>query len=202
MKKIFLGATLACALAMPAFAANNNPDEKENRTRTECCKHKEKGCDKGMDKKCDRGMKVLEELNLTDAQKTKLETLRKETMAKREAEMKKAREMKESGKEFTSEQKEKFKAEMKAKREQSKQEFLNGLKAILTPEQYTKFLESNFMVNDNHAKHMKKHGMHKKNFKEKKGSKNGQAALRHKDNKKGMSARHGERKAAAALRNA
>ncbi|MDE7109358.1 MAG: hypothetical protein K2O49_05265, partial [Muribaculaceae bacterium] len=49
----------------------------------------------------------------------------------------------------------------------AKQNYLNSIKSILTPEQYTKFLENNFMMAGNHHKDMKKCG---KDGKGKKGS--------------------------------
>lgn len=181
MKKVILSLAIFAATSLSMMAANDNNANAGNneKARTECAKNNKGECNKGecpgkkgnkgecSDKKGCKGMKAFEGLNLTDAQKTKLEALRKECKAKKEAGMKKGNKQKDKKDQLTAEQKQQLKAEKKAKKMEAKQNFLNGVKSILTPEQYTQFLENNFKMADNghHAKGMKKVGKHGKDRK-------------------------------------
>ncbi|MDE6298837.1 MAG: hypothetical protein K2M10_04235, partial [Muribaculaceae bacterium] len=64
--------------------------------------------------------------------------------------------------------------------------YLNSIKGILTPEQYTKFLENNFMMSANHHKDMKKGAKHGKSHKDMKGrhDKKGHKDMKGRDSKK------------------
>lgn len=186
MKKVILSLAIFAATSLSMMAANDNNNATSNeKARTECCKNKGE-CKKGdrsamKDGKAiraERGMKAFEGLNLTDAQKTKIEELQKQCKENREKEMKAFKEQKdlnktqkdkkdrknltEAEKQQLKAEKAQRKAEMQAKRQQEKQNYLNGIKSILTPEQYTKFLENNFMMAGNHqSKGIKKGGQHK-----------------------------------------
>lgn len=161
MKKVILSLAIFAATSLSMIAANNNSTNNANsngKARTECVKGNKEN----------KGMRAFEGLNLTDAQKTKIEDLNKA----RKAEMEKRAEAKKGSKDgqkkeqLTPEQKQQRKAEKMAKRKEAKQNYLNSVKNILTPEQYTKFLENNFKMADNHHKGMKKAGKHGKGHKD------------------------------------
>lgn len=183
MKKVILSLAVLAVTSFSIMAANENNNAKNNeKARTECCKQKSGECKGKKDGKSDREdkfMKAFEGLNLTDAQKSKLEELRKECQAKRDA-VKKDGEKKDKKENLTQEQKQQLKAEKMAKRQQEKQEMLNNIKSILTPEQYTKFLENNVKFSAKHDKGMKKMG---KNMKGQKGM---QAQKNKKDRRNGQ----------------
>lgn len=178
MKKVILSIAVFAAASLSMMAANDNNANKNcnGKARTECVKNKECKADRG-----DKGMKAFDGLNLSDAQKAKIEQLQSECKAKREKEMKAKGENKEQKEQLTAEQKQQRKADMKAKRMESKQNYLKGIQSILTPEQYTKFLENNFIAGGkSHGKDMKKGdrnkghkgGMHARNGKGTKQGKN------------------------------
>ena len=161
MKKVILSLAIFAASSLSMIAANNNSTNNANsngKARTECVKGNKEN----------KGMKAFEGLNLTDAQKTKLEQLNEA----RRAEMQKKAEARKDNKDnkkkeqLTAEQKQQRKAEKMAKRKEAKQNYLTSVKSILTPEQYTKFLENNFKMADNHHKGMKKAGKHGKGNKD------------------------------------
>lgn len=169
MKKLFVSIALFSMVSLSMFAAKGHDTNTGTRcAKTECvakgkgeCK-KDKKDKKDKEGRADRMMKAFETLNLTDAQKTKLQTLMAEQKAKKESLREKKGERKEGKENLTAEQRQQKRAEMMASRQQSKQDFLNGVKAILTPEQYTMFLESNFKGGDRHGKGMKQgHKSHK-----------------------------------------
>lgn len=161
MKKVILSLAIFAASSLSMIAANNNQTNNANsngKARTECVKGNKEN----------KGMKAFESLNLTDAQKTKLEQLNEARRAEmqKKAEAKKAAKDDRKKEQLTAEQKQQRKAEMQTKRKEAKQNYLNSLKSILTPEQYTKFLENNFMMaGNNHKKDMKKGGKHGKGSK-------------------------------------
>ncbi|MDE6794360.1 MAG: Spy/CpxP family protein refolding chaperone [Muribaculaceae bacterium] len=177
MKKVILSLAIFAATSLSMMAANDNNATNNEKARTECCKDKGEckkgdrpGKKDGKFDRADRGMKAFEGLNLTDAQKTKLEELQKQCKETREKEMKAFKETRDKEKKDFKDrkdltdaekqqmkaEKQKLKAEMQAQRQQQKQNYLNGVKSILTPEQYTKFLENNFMMaGNNHQKGMK-----------------------------------------------
>lgn len=202
MKKVILGFAILAATSLSAMAANDNNTTNKEKARTECskqkssdCKGKTVDCKGKKDGKCDRSekcMKAFEGLNLTDAQKAKIEELQKECKAKRDANMKKGGENKDKKENLTPEQKQQRKAEMMARRKQEKQDFLNNVKSILTPEQYTKFLENNFKMAGNHEKGMRKGGKNMKGQKVmqaqkgKKGQRDDQKGQRNRQNGNGQ----------------
>lgn len=131
MKKIILSLAILAATSITMMAANDNNTKTGNNGKpaTECCKQ-QKQCDA----RADKGMKAFEGLDLTDAQKTKLAELRKQCKARKDAEMKQqGAKQKENKENLSAEQKQQRRAEKAAKRQQAKQDYLNGVKAILTP---------------------------------------------------------------------
>lgn len=144
MKKLFLSIAVFSMMSLSAFAANDNDNNGSCKAKTECM------------------MRAFENLDLTDAQKTKLRSLMAEQKAKKESFRDKKAERKDNKENLTAEQRQQKRAEMMASRKQSRQDFLNGVKAILTPEQYTMFLENSFNAGDRHGKEMKQgHKGHK-----------------------------------------
>ena len=84
--------------------------------------------------------KMFEGIDLTDEQKEKIEalqaSLRPEKVEKKDDETK----------EMVSDEEKKFRAmEKVAKMKEGRAKYLEGLKKILTPDQYVKFLENNFL---------------------------------------------------------
>ena len=122
MKKKILGiALLAMAAVLPAAAqSDNNSTCTQNLTTQKCGKTatKQRAC---------QAPNPFEGLNLTEAQKTKLDDLRKA---------------------HTDQNKTYRKQAADARRDESKarkQNYLNDVKAVLTPEQYVQFLENQFI---------------------------------------------------------
>lgn len=141
MKKILVGIAIISASILSTYAATDNNSNTDRKTRTECT------CDgagqhKGKHGKEGRGMKAFEGINLTDAQKSQIEALRAEQRAQKEAAKKARGEKKEGRENLTDEQRQQMKAEKQAKRQQAMDAFNNKVKAILTPEQYAKYLEN------------------------------------------------------------
>ncbi len=105
-------------------------------------------------------MRAFEGIDLTETQKTQIEALRSDLKANKEAGMKQKGEMKQGKENLTAEQKQQLKAEKMAKRQQAQQEFNDKVKNILTPEQYSKYLDNTKKMADNKDKGMKKGGKH------------------------------------------
>ncbi len=167
MKKIFFSIALISAAVLSSYAATNTSANTDSNTRTECPKD---GCEckkgrAGHDGKHDRGMRAFEGITLTDAQKTQIDALRAEAKAKKEAAKKDKAERKENKEKLTAEQKQQMKAEKQAKRQQEWQEFSDKVKAVLTPEQYAKFLDNTKQMAERKDKGMKKGGKDSKDRK-------------------------------------
>lgn len=141
MKKIFLSIAILSASILSSYAATDTNINTGDRTRTECPKDNGK-LKKDKRAKEGRGMKAFEGINLTDAQKSQIEALRAEQRAQKEAAKKARGENKEGRENLTDEQRQQMKAEKQAKRQQAMDAFNNKVKAILTPEQYAKYLEN------------------------------------------------------------
>lgn len=190
MKKLFLSLAIIMAGAMGALAATGDDNKTTSaKTQTTCnkdenCKSKcpsnakcntpcnsEKGkceksgkpatCDKQRNCSANKGTcNAFEGLNLTEQQKTKLAALRQECKAEKD------KTKKSDKKELSREEKQKLAAEKKAKRQECRKKYLEGVKSILTPEQYTKFLENSFLAKGDKknskkgSKHIKHHGKH------------------------------------------
>lgn len=180
MKKNVLGFAL---LAMSFVAFNSFAQSTTNTCNTTCAAKAQ--CDKV---KCDKQTKckgyakadLFAGLDLTDAQKAKLEQLkadRKAACEKVKAERKAQREaMKKDGKkqQLTKEQKQAMRQECQAKCKAGFRKYLQDVKSIIGSEKYTQFLEN--MAVENHGHHGKGMKMHGKDFKKgMKGPKNGKA---------------------------
>lgn len=138
-KKLIVAALGLCALvATPAFA--QQPDGTNAPKKERAAKDKN-------GKRDAQAPNPFEGLNLTADQQTKLEALKKECkearMAKAETRQKQARERKNVNRE-------------EAKK--ARTEELAKIKAILTPEQYVKFLENNYLTGRHGKKGAKDNG--------------------------------------------
>ncbi len=152
MKKKFLGLAIV-AMSLIAFngmAQSTSGNNTAKQEKAECKKDMKKG---------DRPAKVnpFEGLNLTDAQKTKLQEL----------DAKRAAAKAEKSKELKADKQKRDEAKL-ADRRAAKKQYLQDVKAIIGPEQYVIFLE-NMVVNGNGGKGQP--GMAKNH----KGMKNGKA---------------------------
>lgn len=153
MKKKILAVaiTLAALAGIPAVAQNNadnNQPKKEcckdkkecSKDKKECCKEK---CDKGQQAgKCDKQRKQMnpfEGIVLTENQQAQLDQLREKRMAARQAKVEARKAEKQNRDSVNVADR---KAEAKA--------YLDEVKAILTPEQYTQFLENMYVAGGQH----------------------------------------------------
>lgn len=175
MKKVILSLAILAATSFGAFAANDNNSANACKPSTECSDAN--ACGQMKDGKANHGGKKsegctankkqavnpFEGLNLTDEQKTKLADLRKNCTAgkDKDAKMKDANAQKP---ELTKEERHKLAAERKAKKLEARKKYLADVKSILTPEQYTQFLENNYLAKDGHKMGSKK-GKGGKHFK-------------------------------------
>lgn len=149
MKKMIFSLAIAAATLLPlsASAQSNNPTScpVQKESCKKACENKDKACDKVCDRKCDkpcdkagRKCKIVSRdcfagLDLTADQQNAIDKLQKKRMAQHKADREKAKADRKADRES-----------MKTKRDQEKKEYLDELRKILTPEQYTKFLENNF----------------------------------------------------------
>ena len=115
MKKTLLSLALMAVAAIPAFGQNNACPAAKDCAPKACPEAKAK-CDK---QKPDCCLPCFDGLNLTDAQKTKIRDLRQACDSVRKACM--------------------------AEKKENRVKYLSDLKQILTPDQYVKFLENNFI---------------------------------------------------------
>lgn len=155
MKKTVLTLAVAFATIFGFNATAQNADAqapaKEKTEQTEVKK----------DRKAHKANRSFEGLNLTDDQKAKIQALKaqKADKAKAQAQADKAK-------------KKEAKDKMRAGKRQARQDYLASLKSILTPEQYTKFLENNFVQKGDMAKnHRTRDGKHIKGRNAAKGAK-------------------------------
>lgn len=118
MKKKIIAAALL-AISLVSFPSLAQQPTQANPTCAEAQCNNKARC---AVEKCD----VFEGLNLTEQQKTQLNELRQQRAAKAKAEGEKVRK----------------------DRKQARQDYLNNVKAILTPEQYVSFLEISFLNNN------------------------------------------------------
>lgn len=145
MKKkiITIVAAIALLAGVQASAQNNNTNTNGTCTKTEqnCKAGKSRdGRTPRMNSEQRRmfAEQAFDGIQLTDAQKAGLKALNEQQQAKR-AEMKA---QKESAKAEAKQQRKAQDSTMRAARSQSKRDYLNGVKAILTPDQYVVFLEN------------------------------------------------------------
>lgn len=120
MKKKIMTVTLA-AIALfstAAFAQDAKPQRSGQKNTAECCKANE-------NKECIQ-MLMFDGIQLTDSQKDQLKAIASPAKARQERDRK-------------------AKQECKAAAKQDRQNYLNSVKSVLTPEQYTQFLENSFI---------------------------------------------------------
>lgn len=169
-KKVFSLALIAASLfsatafAQPKSESNSNGKSSIEKVR---CEKGEKGKKQKMgDRKKNRN--PYEGLNLTEAQKNKLQQLDEKRAAERKvnAEARKAERQRKDSDRF-------------AARKKAKKEYLEEVKAIIGPDQYVVFLE-NFYINGNGGNHSGKAKMvnHKQ-------GKDGKAKMQGKKQRKG-----------------
>ncbi len=180
MKKRIFSVAL---LAMSLFAVNGvaqNPANNSNSTQIENVKGKK------MEKKGERAKKnPYEGLNLTDAQKAKLQQLDEKQAAQRKQQMEEMKAERKQQKEAQKADKQRNEQARKEARKAAKKEYLEEVKAIIGPDQYVVFLE-NFYINGGYqgGKQMKQAPRDGKNFAKGKDMK-GKKGEGRKDGKKG-----------------
>lgn len=190
MKKKILGVAILLfgltAMGVSAQQTTSTADNTVAKERVECKKDGKKAKkDKGEHRKKDgeRARKAsefnpFEGIELTADQQTKLNELRESMKTERKAEMENRKaekvEMKKAvkeGKETVTRDSARTKADLKARKEamtQKKADYLAKVKEILTPDQYVKFLENNYMNEQQGAapRHVQRPGQHQpKNLK-------------------------------------
>ena len=173
-KKIF-SFILAIGLMGSAVAyAQSNNQGNESKNKTEMQKGNKPGKKNGMEKKADFAFNGLQ---LTADQQQRLQALREGLGPVEAIDGKKL--SKEDFKKLTPEQKQQMQKERKAKKLEAKKKYLNGVKEILTPDQYVMFLENVYvyspaskMGNDHKTKNKDHKGMKKGDRKGKKGNNN------------------------------
>ncbi len=139
MKKIILSAAIIIAsmtAGLSASAKSNNGTTTDS-TKKECTRG-ERG------DRQDRYMQQFEGLNLTDAQRSQLEAIRPEKAGRPE------KKDGEKPQELTKEQRQAMREQARAERTKRVTDFLAQVKAILTPEQYTQFLENSYVSARDH----------------------------------------------------
>ena len=146
MKKKILGMALA-AMALVAFNSNAQTAttaSKDNAVKKECVNGKK--CTKEF-----RGAKAnpFEGMNLTEAQKTKLQQLddkrKADHKAKAEARKSARKADKQAGKQMSKEMKAQAKEQMRAERKAAKKAYLAEVKSIVGNDNYVTFLENSYM---------------------------------------------------------
>ncbi|WP_295731154.1 Spy/CpxP family protein refolding chaperone [uncultured Muribaculum sp.] len=140
MNKKVLSAMVLCASLFTLSASAQNP-----KARNQACPQQQ--CP--VEAKCDNFRQqcapaqcctmLFEGITLTDAQKSKIQDLQKAQMEKRTA---KARETKDAAKA----EKRKMREERDSARKADRRAYLDGVKQVLTPEQYVIFLENAYMT--------------------------------------------------------
>lgn len=156
MKKVFVSMMLAGALLTggTAYAQTKTDGNTGATTQKECCQTGKdcasKGDKKGKkgDKKGKKGEKAakfnpFDGIQLTNDQQARLQVLRQGLGP---VELSKAQQEKiPENKNLTPEQKKQLKKEKKAKKLEAKKNYLNGVKEVLTPDQYVIFLENCYL---------------------------------------------------------
>lgn len=128
MKKSILAAIVALFAASATISAQTQqPSQCCSNDKAKCEKAEGKKCDKKGGDDCQKGACLFQNLNLTDQQKAEIKQLKadmKESQAKAKAESKRV---------------------SREGRQQARKEWLEGVKKVLTPDQYTQFLENAYL---------------------------------------------------------
>ena len=146
MKKTVFSFIVAFAAISAAGAyAQNQASGQNNKQQSECCQNK------GSKKKADRPERFnpFDGVQLTEDQQQRLQSLRQGLGPQMPPKEKLSDEQK---KNLTDAQKKQMKEERKAKKTQAKKDYLNGVKEILTPEQYVVFLENVYLYSPDQQK--------------------------------------------------
>lgn len=127
--KAILVAASALVLSASAVSAQNNKGQRGAAAKDSTCMVKKGECGK-------QGPCLFDNLNLTDAQKAKIQALKENQRKMKDAQKKERGERKEAA---------------QAERNNARKDYLANLKTILTPEQYVQFLENNYLAAGRHG---------------------------------------------------
>lgn len=144
MKKSLLSIAILLVSSIAAFAnpTNSKSNDAAMRTERSCTVKDKKNDGKKPGRKYQREICMFKGLDLTAEQKAKLSALREKNRP--EFKNKKDRMRKSDKQKLTAEQKQQLKSQRLAERKANRQAYLAGIKEILTPAQYVRFLENNF----------------------------------------------------------
>lgn len=201
MKRMILSLAILIAATASVFASGDNTKVNDSCKNSKECTLSKKG--NGEMRKNRKECSALEGLNLTQEQKTKLADLRKECMPSKKKgcdgkacndcaackdckDGKSCKECKDckagngvckniKRDNLSREEKMKLKEERRARIVETRKKYLEGVKNILTPEQYDKFLENSYLSKASNHKNFKSKGHAKrygKTHDKKRGSKN------------------------------
>lgn len=183
MKKIFVSMIMAGALLLGGNAyaqtnANNSGNPKAKTEKKEC---KGEGqcpnCPEGKVKAGKKAFNPFDGIQLTEDQQQRLQVLQQglgpvKLTPTQEAKIK-------ENPNLTPEQKKQLKEAKKVQRVESKKKYLNGVKEILTPEQYVVFLENVYIYGPgNQVKAAKKHDKKMKHLNKGEKNKSGQKVVK------------------------
>ncbi len=127
--KAILIAASALVLSASAVSAQNNRGQRGTAAKDSTCTVKKGEC--GKQAPC-----LFDNLNLTDAQKAKIQALKDNQKKVKDAQKKERGERMEKA---------------QAERNNARKDYLANLKTILTPEQYVQFLENNYLAAGRHG---------------------------------------------------
>ncbi|MFG6427719.1 MAG: Spy/CpxP family protein refolding chaperone [Muribaculaceae bacterium] len=184
MKRMILSLAILIAATASVFASGDNTKVNDSCKNSKECTLSKKG--NGEMRKNRKECSALEGLNLTQEQKTKLADLRKECMPSKKKgcdgkacndcaackdckDGKSCKECKDckagngvckniKRDNLSREEKMKLKEERRARIVETRKKYLEGVKNILTPEQYDKFLENSYLSKASNHKNFKSKG--------------------------------------------
>lgn len=144
MKKKVIGFIVAiAAITSGSVFAQNKTDQNNGKPQTECCNTAKEG-KKGKGEKKGPKFNAFEGIQLTADQQQKLQVLR-QGLGPVKLTKEQKENLKKENKNLTDEQKKQKKTERKAQKSAAKKNYLNGVKGILTPDQYVMFLENVYL---------------------------------------------------------
>lgn len=177
MKKVFVSMMMAAAVLVGSVAyaqtdATTGATKKAQTENQACCNTPQKGAPglKGKKKDAKKAYNPFNGIQLTADQQQRLQVLQQglgpvQLTPEMQAKVK-------ENPNLTPEQKKQLKAERKAKKMEGKKKYLNGVKEVLTPDQYVVFLENVYLYGPDPQvkgawKHSKKDGKDKDKKKDK-----------------------------------